>query len=556
MKKTNKIYFLIIAMLLCTIIVKFSFYCYSASIHGDEYFSIGFANNARDFLFLTRSVINEYGTNKWIDGDFLHDWLSVQPGEQFAIMQIHRNVRHDVHPPLYFMLLNVISSFFVDEVTLIPGYFINVCAGVLICILLFLISRKIFKNKWMACVPSLFWAASNAASISMTYLRMYAPLCALCLICLYLHLLYFEKEKVSKWIYVLFGIITTIGTLTHYYYYVFQFVLLWVVIAISLYHKQITKLVFYGVSLLVGEFISFSAYPYVIKHLLYSERGMQAQENLGNFNFEYYVDFFKQFLNTINFYVYSNKFRYVFAALIAVVIVALGCYIMRKYNIIPLGQKESIWIERGKCNFFIVCIVMVGYFLILFKISYSANWIYISPIFPLLAIISSGVFAILSNNISKRTYAYMLFVICLYGTCGHLISMTKWNVSTHDNIEKRHDIITEEAANLDVIFLYDDWNNLYDNQILELMEFNQIRAIGIEEIHDVNYAEIMSSRKKENDLVIYIPTKVEAYQEKAETVASYVGGTIVKTVMEDTHGIYRVEMGGENESNIKRSYSS
>ena len=113
-KKNNKLYVIVGSVLIIIAIIYMSISCYGASISGDEYFSIGFANNTKDFLFLSPGAIERYGDEGWIDGEFLHDWLSVQPGEQFSIMQIHRNVREDVHPPLYFMLLNGISSFFVD----------------------------------------------------------------------------------------------------------------------------------------------------------------------------------------------------------------------------------------------------------------------------------------------------------------------------------------------------------------------------------------------------------------------------------------------------------
>ena len=138
------------------LILVMSFNSYGASISGDEYFSLGFANNTDDFLFLSPGVIEKYSTDNWLDGEFLHDWISVQEDGKFAIMSIHRNVRNDVHPPLYFMLLNCISSFFVDEVTLFPGYLINVVSGFFVCIFAYLIMRKIFRDKWVALLPLLF----------------------------------------------------------------------------------------------------------------------------------------------------------------------------------------------------------------------------------------------------------------------------------------------------------------------------------------------------------------------------------------------------------------
>ena len=532
----------IITILLIVIIISFSVYGYGASIHGDEYFSIGFANNVEDFLFLTQGVIDQYGTDGWIDGEFLHDWLSVQPGEQFAIMQVHRNVRNDVHPPLYFMLLNFLSSFFVDQVTLIPGYFINVCSGIVICIFLYLISRKIFVNKWLAYVPALFWATSNAANISMTYIRMYGPLCALCLICLYLHLEFLEKEKTPKYLYIFLGVCTTIGTLTHYYFYVWLLVIFLITIVVCIYGKKIKKMLLYGVSLFLGEVVSLMAYPYMFKHLLFSERGTQVQQNLANSDWEYYKEFLGQFTYTINRYVYMSRFHIVFNGFLILVLVAIVCVLLRWKKAQKRENCETFIVKSGVFHFIVVGILALGYFLILFKISYSANWIYISPIFALLVILTVGAFAIVLNRIVPKYYSYILFGFCAFWLLNANISSMEGSISGHEQTKIWHDQIVEYSEDCDVLFFYDEWNNLYDNQILELMEFEQIRAIPIEDMAITDYASVLSTRDNNNNLVLYIPTEVEGYQDKINDVYKKVGGVNISLIGEDNHAVYYIEV--------------
>lgn len=533
---------IIITLLFSFAIVSFSVYGYGASIHGDEYFSIGFANNVEDFLFVTRGVIDEYGNDGWIEGEFLHDWLSVQPGEQFAIMQIHRNVRNDVHPPLYFMLLNFISSLFVDQVTLIPGYFINVCAQIVICIFLYLISGKIFVNKWLAYVPPLFWAASNAASISTTYIRMYGPLCALCLICLYLHLEFLEKEKTPKYLYILLGACTTIGTLTHYYYYIWLLVIVLITVCICIYRKEIKRMFLYGVSLFLGEVVSLAAYPYMFKHLLFSERGTQVQQNLANTDWEYYKEFLGQFKYTINRYVYMSRFHIVFYSLLALLLVAILCKFIGLKKDKEMSEQKTFIEKNGLFNFAIVAILALGYFLILFKISYSANWIYISPIFALLVILTVGVFAFVLSRITPRYYAYVLFVFCAYCMVSGNFGSMKISISEHERIKMQHENIVSYSDECDVLFFYDEWNNLYDNEILELMEFDQIRAIPIEDMPVMDYKSVLDIREKRNDLMLYIPTEVEGYQDKIDDVYKKIGGVNISLICEDDHAIYYVEV--------------
>lgn len=532
------------------ITVNLGFNCYGASIAGDEYFSMGFANNTEDFLFLTPGVIDKYGEENWITGDFLHDWISVQEDEKFSIMQIHRNVRDDVHPPLYFMLLNWASSFFVDEVTLFPGYLINVISGLVICVLMYLVMRKTFVDKWIAMIPPLFWATSMAGSISMTYLRMYAPLCALTLLCTYLHMLYVKQKDVKfGTLFWLFGC-TLVGTLTHYYYYIMQFVILIVMVVTLLYYKQIKKLVYYGMSLLAGEIISVAAYPYVFRHLLYSERGVQVQENLANSDWDYYKRFFVEYMDTINYYVFFNRFKLIFCCLILCI---LGTWIINilikkgyiKKQTIIISYKENssgFFMKKGKYNLVLMTIATVVYFLILFKISYTSRWLYISPIFALLGIITVGCFSFVINKMHIRNYGFILFAVSCLFLCPKIVDTIELAIAENANTHKLHEEIVAYSSNCDVLFFYDEWNNLYDNQILELMEFDQIRAIAAEDIETTNYKEVLESRKDADNLLLYISTKIDGYESRAEYIIDKIGSSKYHLIRENKHVIYFMEL--------------
>ncbi len=543
-------YKIAMGILLIAITINLSFNCYGASIAGDEYFSMGFANNTEDFLFLTLGAIEIYGTDNWITGEFLHDWISVQEDGKFAIMPIHRNVRNDVHPPLYFMLLNFISSFFVDEVTLFPGYLINVISGIMLCLLIYLVMRKTFTNRWIALIPPLFWATSMAGSITMTYLRMYAPLCALTMLCLYLHILYMEQENIKFWpLFWLFGC-TLVGTLTHYYYYIMQFALFMVIVITLLCQRQIKKLFYYGMSLFGGEVISIAAYPYVFRHLLYSERGVQVQENLVNSDWAYYQDFFMEYMKTINYYVFFNRFSIIFVCLILCVfatwminILIKHGYVKRNIPFIDDKKEDRIFIEKnGKYNLMLMIIVTVVYFLILFKISYTSRWLYISPIFALLGIITIGLFAIAVNKMHIKNYGLILFVISCFFLCPKIPDTIEWAVKENSNTRRLHEEIVAYSDNCDVLFFYDEWNNLYDNQILELMEFDQIRAIPVEEIENTNYKNILLSRQDSDNLLLYIPTKIEGYESKIGYIIDKIGVKKYHLIREDKHAIYFAEL--------------
>jgi len=523
-------------------VVYMSIICYCDTISGDEYFSAGFANNTKGFLFLTLSTIDEFGDNGWIDGEFLREYLSVQEGEGFSILNIHRNVRDDVHPPLYFMLLNVLSSFFIDEIPYFAGFLINIISGIIICSILYLIGKKIFSNPWLALAAPIVWMGSEGARTTIVYLRMYAPLCALCLICLYLHMVLFEEDKDSKWLYIALAVSTTIGTLTHYYYYIMLVVIGVVSVVRLLCKKEYRRFIIYALSHAGGWLVSYVAYPYVFEHLLFSERGTEVQENLVNMDADYYKDFFVEFMQTLNDYVFNSKFL-----IIVTVFGALGIYAVimawfPKHRGI-IRENENVFRDNNaKINFLLIACYALVYFLILFKISYSAQWLYISPIFALLSFIAVGVFAWIIEKIGTKRYDIIILLASILIVLGSVYVRTGQALERYDARQTRYDAITAYSDTCDVLFFYTDWNNLYNNQMQELMEFEQIYSIDVKEMEDADYESILKKRKVQQDIVVYIPTQVADYEEKAASLAEKIGTDTAKIIVEDKFAIYYLAM--------------
>lgn len=529
-------------LLLLVAIVYMSIICYCDTISGDEYFSVGFANNTKGFLFLTGSNIEKFGSNGWIEGEFLRDYLSVQDGEEFAILDIHRNVRDDVHPPLYFMLLNVLSSFFIDEIPYFAGFLINITCGVIICTILYMLGRKIFNNQWLALAAPIVWLSSEGARVTIIYLRMYAPLCALCLICVYLHVLFFEEEKVSKWLYGALAFCTMIGTLTHYYFYIMLVVVGLVSVIRLLYKRNYRKFAIYSLSHVGGWIISYMAYPYVFKHVLFSERGVGAQATSKTGGMEYYINFARQFAHTINEFVYNNHFSIFFLIFLVICIIAAFVLFYRKKKGIVDLRSVFFAEKNSRTNLVLVGGYALGYLLFLYKISYSSRWLYLSPAFTLIAFFSIGIFAWCLEKIGRDKYISILLIICVMASLSSVITKTGKAFDTYAYRESRHEAITSYSDTCDVLFFYTKWDNLYSNQIQELMEFNQIYSINVNDIETTEYETVLNGRKTQQDVIVYIPTETEDYEKKAKTLAERIGNGIAEMIVEDTFAIYYIDM--------------
>ena len=74
------------------------------------------------------------------------------------------------------------------------------------------------------------------------------------------------------------------------------------------------------------------------------------------------------------------------------------------------------------------------------------------------------------------------------------------------------------------------------------MEFDQIRAIPVEEIEKTDYEAVLSTRADDNNLVFYIPVEEDGYQEKINEVAEKISAKNVTLISEEDHAVYYVEL--------------
>ena len=101
--------------------------------HSDEVWSYGLANSHnKPYIFAdnhrTRTDLN---ANSWITGKDLNDYITVQTDERFDYANVVSNLKYDEHPPLYFIILHTICSFFPDTYSKWFAFSINIVCFVL-----------------------------------------------------------------------------------------------------------------------------------------------------------------------------------------------------------------------------------------------------------------------------------------------------------------------------------------------------------------------------------------------------------------------------------------
>lgn len=228
---------------------------------------------------LTYNLANSANTLKtdgeWNSGADFIDYLSVSDGDRFNYAQVYENQITDAsHPPFYYGLVHTVCSLFPNQFSRNFAFSVNVLAMAGILIMLFKIVKRITKNNLYALIATGAFAFSIACTTMTIYLRMYATLTFFVLAMIYMNLKIFEsKNKAKLTDFLILGLITLLGTLTQYYFILFEGLTGLIMLVFQIKEKNIKDLVKYIVTAILGSAAALCIYPYIITNVLGGNRG-------------------------------------------------------------------------------------------------------------------------------------------------------------------------------------------------------------------------------------------------------------------------------------------
>jgi hypothetical protein len=244
-------------------------------LHIDEILSYNLAN-----AYFKNQYSPVPGFDTWIQPTFFHDLLVVSRDHRFAYDSVFFNQSQDVHPPFYYVLLHTISSFFPAAYSKWYGLSLNAALFVVCDVFLFLLSRRLLRDRLLSFVPVILWGFSAGAVSTAIFIRMYMLLTALTVIFVYCHAPWLERETPPKPSIAVSGA-ALLGVLTQYYFLIFAFFWASLCFLVLLLRRQWRQSVVYVASLLGAFFAAYFIFPQSIQHLFSSYRGATAAANLA-----------------------------------------------------------------------------------------------------------------------------------------------------------------------------------------------------------------------------------------------------------------------------------
>ena len=213
--------------------------------------------------------------------DVWQDYLTVNGNKRFDYANVVTNQSHDVHPPLYYILVHTAASIFpeMDEVGV--GLLVNIPLACVVFWQMAWIFRQLGVKGWSAVgLSAAYVLGVGFLSYEVLFFRMYCLLTVWCSLLLMV-LLKFPPEERASWRYcAALGLALFGGAMTQYYFLIYAF-LLCALYALFVVWKGNWQKLFLSIATaaLVGG-TSILLYPAMLNHIFKGYRGQEAFSNV------------------------------------------------------------------------------------------------------------------------------------------------------------------------------------------------------------------------------------------------------------------------------------
>lgn len=428
--------------------------------HIDEIFSYGLSNGYYD-------PFPYYETDDyfmvWHDVSFFSDYVMVPTEHRFAYDSVWYNQAADVHPPLFYAVLHTVCSFFPETFSNWYAISVNIAFSILNIILLYKIACFAFKEKkeWALLVCAAYGFSAGCVSNAI-YFRMYVMVTFFVLLFTLLHTYAYEKEK-YKLYFPLIASATFLGTLTHYYFYVFAFFVSSFLCLHLLLGKKWKALFGYVISMFGGICASILIFPSALKHVFSGYRGTEAVDNLANGHFFRKIS---EYITYVNLELLGGNLRYI----MLIIVVAVVAFVIKKVTNFKnmkmdsdsirdyfYGFRKRVKVEYANISFIVAA---VAYAVLVASMSTISANRYIFPVYPFIVLY----FTWFVSGLAEQLMVKKGTILAVVGVLWAFMLVSQYEKGCVDYLYQGYATIQEQVAqhsDSDTFYVGDNTHPIY-----------------------------------------------------------------------------------------------
>ena len=261
---------LALAVMLVIVVATSLFWCVRKSgWFLDEVYTYGLSNS--HYAPFVRNLKSDNMVDTIFAREELTDYLSVQENERFDIGSVWYNQQQDVHPPLYYLLVNFCSSLFPESyskwLVLAPNLLIQLLTACVLFRLLLDLTDRVETSAF----ATLLYAVSTTGIETVIYARMYVLLTLLTVV-LALNLSRL-LDNWSLWRVLGIAALITLGMLTQYYFVFYAFFSCLACLLVLLVRREYRHALTFCMLGISGVALFVIIWPAVISHVLTGQAG-------------------------------------------------------------------------------------------------------------------------------------------------------------------------------------------------------------------------------------------------------------------------------------------
>ncbi|MBD5453676.1 MAG: glycosyltransferase family 39 protein [Lachnospiraceae bacterium] len=508
-KKKNKLWFYVFLLAWAAqMMAAVYFCCQKQGFHEDEYYS--YYSTSRTYGLFVED-------NTWAEHDDYYQEFVVLENQGFQYALVKQVQSWDVHPPVYYWILHTICSLFPGQFSKWFGLIINLAAFGISMFLLYILALQVTKrDEKLSFLICFFYGFTPAVMSSVVFIRMYALLTVFVLLCAVLHIYAIErgsgKLPFGKFLLPV-AVITYLGFLTQYYYFIFLFFMAAAFCVYLLWRdKNLWNCIRYGCSLAISMALAYLTYPSCLGQMFRGQRGAQATDNFFNISNTYMrLQFFWELLDE---YVFGNILSF-----LLLLIVLMLLYIVRKES--SDGRRRMP--APKNVSYRILLFTAIGYFLVVSKTALllgNTSVRYQTPIYGIAVLLiftavkelwgrckgsRNGRIKIRQQNIGMAAAVILCLIINLTGLLSDRV------VFLYPEDEDRIAFAKERAAQeTPVIYIYDEGQSwcVWDCAD-EFFEYDRLYFSSQNHTEPIMDTVIANS----NDLVVYVSNAADAEEQ-------------------------------------------
>ncbi len=485
----------------------------------DEVYTYGLANS-EEYSFI------DPGKNptllNWTDGEFFKTYLQYDESTPFSFHAAFVNQANDVHPPLYYCLIHIVSFFLRNMgYSPIPGIVLNLLCIPFIDLLLYYIAKYFLGgNQGGALAVVVLWAFSASGLSNVIFIRMYWLMTLEILAVVAFHIWTIQNkwvelvpvtEKITPTrrlrcvtLYVMLVLLVACGGLTHYYFYFFTAILGLCVCIYLLSCEKIRLLLAYGSALWLGVFLALAIFPATYQHI-FGYRGDYTTKHIGGFSAEKFRSYWG--------FIDQSLLGGCFWILLVICVIAILWHIVKPavhscsfekgsfcvkfcFRHTMWDKSFSLYVTPQKWLLAFVVIAVAGFCYVAIQGSDITSSRYIYPIFPLLALFLVVLLQKALFNIRGKSA-----ILCVAALALPILSIKAYGIDwLYADFDRKNPNV-EKLTGMDCVIICKDdaWVNVLQ-AINVYVNMDEVRCVYASDIG--NIGDVVAERNTDDPLCI------------------------------------------------------